>query len=589
MIKTEALIGFSLAINLSETESAQWDSIHNLILSKFHWLKIVKIKHGATNVCAWMHRDVNSPFYVSPNNELMMIVGSPFEDTIYIDQAYEDIQKRGDEYTIPWEGRCSLVLINQNGSIWEIWTDWLSTVPIYYGESNGRIASTLEPVVVKSLSLNNSNISKRGLVELLSFGQFIGNDTLYESVKTLEADSYNQWLSGHLGKTKYLATVEATEINFETNRGKLIDQLHDHTIDAIKKSLQPIENSVNLPLSGGMDSRLIACVASELGVPVNSYTYGPKEWTEVYFARMVAECLNLPWKQIDLGLNYSSDYINEWLAWFGSSLHAHGMYQFPFLYDIAGSLNIIPNGFIGNNMAGGDHPNICLFDRTKKNFFDRFLGYGLYWDSSSLEELLGFNLEPYKEEIEQIFQSQLIKVVDWPNYQKMNIVDLWNRQKRFIYYQPEMYNYFGKERSPFMQRDYARFCMSLPDTFLWKRNLQIEMLEKYWPAMGRIGSTFTQRKGIDRKWHGLRQTIAEHLPKEIRPLVGITSVNLMSIDCIRQRGMDVFFPISNRIDLIDVINTKVVGRIVQSALKGSKRDYMKIVAIQPIIYRLLNN
>jgi len=49
------------------------------------------------------------------------------------------------------------------------------------------------------------------------------------------------------------------------------------------------------------------------------------------------------------------------------------MYQFPFLKEIENKLPIIPNGFFGNNMAGGNRLNSYLFDKDK-GLFERFCG-----------------------------------------------------------------------------------------------------------------------------------------------------------------------------------------------------------------------
>ena len=85
-----------------------------------------------------------------------------------------------------------------------------------------------------------------------------------------------------------------------------------------------------LPLSGGLDSRFLAVVAAESGLEVRAFTFGSKNWYETIYARQVAQKLGLPWREVDLGNNFLRDHLMEWADWFGSSMHFHGMYQFPY-------------------------------------------------------------------------------------------------------------------------------------------------------------------------------------------------------------------------------------------------------------------
>ncbi len=355
----------------------------------------------------------------------------------------------------------------------------------------------------------------------------------------------------------------------------------------MSEALGDEELPILLPLSSGMDSRLIAAVAADQHLQVEAYSYGPPEWAEVNNARQLAAVLKIPWQRIELGLNYRADFTRSWLKWFGSSLHAHGMYQFPLLKRLEGRGGIVPNGFYGNNMAGGDHPNDCLFEPVK-GLLDRFCGYGASWSKASLPDLLDFDPTPYYLEMEDILQAQVASVADWPEYQQMNAVDMWNRQARFIFYQPMVYSYFGHERSPFMQRDYARFCQSLPPELLKKRKMQVEMLDKHWPQLGEVGGTFRPARGLDRIWHSTRYHVAKRLPRILRPLMGVTWLNKSDPDCAVTRKWDNLFPVSANLTNMMPLRAGPIIDAAGRANAGSSKDLAKIAAVQPVLARMLN-
>lgn len=587
-MQIKPVVGFSIAYGLSEAAKSQWQTSHEKVLAKFPWLQVESHTYGGAHLFLWGHWPVRLAMTQDVNQNLWVLIGSPFGKHGW-HTVFDNLVKNGeDRLHIPWEGRCVLLRVSPDGKLWSVWNDWAGSVPIYHSSwQEGGVASCLESVVVSVADLNASCISKRGLVELLLLGQFLGTDTLYTPMQVIAPDSHVSWRRGKVGTSNRLWTVKASDEHFSTPRPILIEKLHDLTRTAVSEALVDEDSVILFPLSSGMDSRLTAAVVADLHLEVEAYSYGPKEWLEVLFAKQLAEVLDIPWQRVDLGLNYRADFTRDWLNWFGSSLHAHGMYQFPFLRRIQGRGGIVPNGFYGNNMAGGDHPNDCLFE-TGKNLLDRFCGYSTYWTKDMLPDLLDFDPAPYYSEMNDILQAQVASVSNWPEYQQMNVIDMWNRQARFIFYQPMVYGYFGHERSPFMHRDYARFCQSLPPDLLKKRKLQVEMLDKYWPSLGKVGGTFRPMRGVDRIWHSTRYHIAKRLPRTLRPLMGATWLNKSDSDCAFARKWDNLFPVSPDLPDLAPLRARPILEAAQRANAGNIIDLARIAAVQPVLARLMH-
>lgn len=576
----------SVAYGLSGPALVRWHDVHKAILSRFPWLLSEEFELGCTRIRIWSHHTPGDCANTAKKGEHCFLIGSPANRCsweLLIDSPATELDR-----ALQLEGRWALLRVDADGERWFLCNDWAGAVPIFFAPTeNGGVMSSLEPVVTNVAGLTPRHFSKRGLVELLLLGHFLSTDTLYEPMQVLPPDSFGIWNQGKVQKLRRLWSVRPSEAP-KMGREVIVTRLHELTVECISQSLCTEERApVLVTLSSGMDSRLIAYAAAESGFPVEAYTYGPQGWTEPYYGRKIAKSLGIPWQRVPLGVDYLKDYTGRWLQWFGSSLHTHGMYQFPFLEQIKGRRGVIPNGFYGNNMAGGDHPNDCLF-QPRKGLFERYCGYGTYWDRESLAQLLDFDPNPYFSEMEALLQEQIRLVQDWPEYQQMNCIDMWNRQARYASYQPAMYSYYGLERSPFMQRDYARFCMSLPAELLRKRKLQIEMLKRYRPAEFAIGGSFRPRKGFERKWHGLRYRIADKLPAGLRPILGVTSVFRLGLDCASHSEWDAFPCIPRTLPDVDPLRTKPIIEAVKSAINGSRKDLLRVMAVQPVIHALIS-
>ena len=104
-----------------------------------------------------------------------------------------------------------------------------------------------------------------------------------------------------------------------------------------------------LPLSAGLDSRLIAAVGASLGVDAHAYAWGSRDTVDMVYSRQIARALDMPWKGVQLGADYLVQYTQQWTRMFGATLHVHGMYQMAFLDAIADQPPApIVTGFLGD-------------------------------------------------------------------------------------------------------------------------------------------------------------------------------------------------------------------------------------------------
>lgn len=231
-------------------------------------------------------------------------------------------------------------------------SDWLGTQPCFYHEKSGAVSPRIHDVI----DYRNLEFDSDGLNDYLAFGYCAFGHTPVRHVRVvppctrLVADA-----SGRLHEEPLPDPVDTWQGRSSTP---------DEALALLKQSMNRWENSVTggiiLPLSGGLDSRLLAHFVQDKS-RVRAFTYGVsacQEYSrEVTRARLVSARLGLAWEQIPLG-----DYHDHFDACddiFGISTHAHGMYHMEFYERIAARTAAglpLLSGLVGDAWAGSIAP-----------------------------------------------------------------------------------------------------------------------------------------------------------------------------------------------------------------------------------------
>lgn len=591
--KPQPAIGFSLAYGLHDTHQLSWEHSHERVLALFPWLQSQEIRIGATSLRLWGHYDPQLATHRTAEGDLFVLVGSTLEGLTWAKglPQLKGLGAPGD--TQPWEGRCIVIRLSADGERWSIWSDWVGGVPVYHSAwAGGGVASSIEPVAVETADLGPAQISRRGLVELLMLGQFLGCDTLYEPMRYITPDSHTDWVRGRHAGERRLWTVSPHGRLAGRTTDQLIDEWLSLHIEAIAGPLRSSDEPIALTLSSGMDSRLIAAIMSEearrTGRDLRAYTYGPLESLDVTLARQVADTLQIPWERVPIGQRYMADHMTRWLTWFGTSLHAHGMYQFSFLRQVAGKRYLLPTGNLGNSIGGGGHPPEELLDE-RMSLFERYHeAFATYWPMEELGTILTFDPKPYIAELNDVLQEQHDAVAHWPLYPRMLMFNIWNRIGRAIFYQPMMYSYYGLERQPFTYRPMANFAFSLDPSLHRRRKLQLAMLHRTWPQLAAIPAPPYHKpmRGIELKWHALRFHTQRRMPPHLRPLLGPTRLTMKDVDCVRAHKWASFAPLSPELGAVEPLRSQALIRAAEAAFTGDDKDVRRILAALPIAAKL---
>ena len=583
-------VGLAVSLGLDEAAHRRAEDALCRALRHFPWLRRDTIRCGAAQVDVWSHEQAEACVHHDGDGNLYVLAGSPVGRVAW-SAAVEDFSRiDSGAGELSWDGRCILLRVSADGRTWKLCNDWNGSIQVYHARvGQGRIASTLEPVVVAAADLGADDFFLPGLVSLLVNGHFLGDWTLFGGMKTVPPDSVVEW--GDSGfHTRFLDTIQPTDRRCGADWDALVDEMFELTEATVAAALQSHRSWI-VPLSAGIDSRLAAGIGRKMGLNLRAYTYGPATWGETVYARQIAKRLDLPWKRVDLGTNYLKRFSQTWAEWFGSSLHFHGMYQMPFL-EYLGSEPPGPmiQGYLGDPLAG-NHVEPLLATHTPGRRDGVAMDGDSRWPVREIETLLrrsaGEAIEAVADQIEREIEQ-----APGTRFQRLMLFDLWSRQRRFVSYQPMMYDYWRGVATPFFNRQYARFCFSLPQHALSGRKLQLDMLCRHYPELVTVGGTFGRTPLNPTRGWQLRAGLAWRLPEALKigPLREFNPTpNNMEPDCMRACGRDAIWPIPTANGELDEwFDTTMIESAYQRARGGDWTAVNQLESIQTVALRALN-
>jgi hypothetical protein len=587
----DSAIGFTAILRGSPTQTKNSQAALARALSHFgDEINHTVLEIGNTQLILWGRGQLDNCTYTLSDGNVLALIGSPVGDFYWGDIAERLLRASAQHpFVLPWDGRVILLKIDPTGDVWTLWNDWIGSIPVFYAQTpSGQIASTLEPAVVDALDFAKDDIFLPALLALLIWGHYFDDWTLFKDLKVIPPDSQVTWENGKFHFTQDM-TVTPSDDRMEAGWDDLIDEMYALSKQAIAQVLSTQSQWI-LPLSSGLDSRLIAGVAADQGVNVYTYTWGPAKTSDVIHAKSIARALDLPWKNIDPGNSYLTTYHQLWANLFGDAMHFHGMYQMPFLDALKNEPSgPIISGFIGECLTGYDM-KILIKAYSGKYPFQISPDDYLHWCVKDLYQLMKVPIDTALDEL----ASKVITQIDsfpGPLYHRLRLNVLWGRQRSFTYFQSMLSSYWRGVATPYLNRDYARFSYSLPRVVFDERVLQQAMLRRYYTKLATIPGTYAPEPALLTGSYLLKKRIAKHLPEKITDTVfpGLKKTRSNSdIECVRNSQKASFFPLFENLDKLEMwMNTDLIEENFEKIVpENNIKAIRKLQSIQTLAYHL---
>jgi len=256
------------------------------------------------NIKCWLKGDL---FY---NNKILngSDVISLYSSISYDSKNINDILK---DFLLGFNGSFALVIETTDNILCVV--DRVRSIPLFYSINSARLTISDDANYIKDHifpSLNEINCA-----EFLVTGYVTGSETLFDGIWQIQSGEF-------LFYTKYERKISVYRY-FSYLHGDYSDETEEQLIKRLDKVIVSVFNRlidttikqgkvIVVPLSGGLDSRLIVSMLKRLGVKdVICFSYGRKKNREAEISKRVAEALGYPWYFVEYSNKKWYDFYNS--------------------------------------------------------------------------------------------------------------------------------------------------------------------------------------------------------------------------------------------------------------------------------------
>lgn len=350
---------------------------------------------------------------------------------------------------------------------------------VAFSTSAVRLGDRLEPC---------TGFDKSALVDLLAFDQLLGERTIRSEVKAIPQGVMLK--IGPLG-VSYTRQFRYGDTPIEPilRRNDTIDQLVALFREGISDALAARgEKSAVVPLSGGLDSRLIAAVTAESGTPLNAFTFGRVGVNppDVLIAQRVCQELAVPWQRVSQEDDWWYTHANLAIAKTDGQLdimHAH----ISTMLDAVEPGRLWLDGLAGDLVFGGSFVKKQLLSA-----FDPDERLELLWKTRarmSNQAWLGLLLPSEREDFVHCARTSLAESLDpaWKEDNRWS--DFWalqNRVRRFTVNGAAIVRSVGRPVYPFFAPRFIDRLLAIPPENRIDGALQAAFFWRGFPRMAAI-------------------------------------------------------------------------------------------------------
>ena len=349
------------------------------------------------------------------------------------------------------------------------------SIPLFYAKTDSQFIISDDANYIRDQIRPQFN-EKNG-AEFLVTGYVTGRETLFDGIFQIQAGEFMSYSKNNNQITSFFYYEFCHEDYFSDSEKELLQRLDEvfvHVFQRLIASTKGKGLQIVVPLSGGLDSRLIVAMLKRLGVDdVICFSYGQKGNYEAEISKKVAEALGYQWYFVEYTHKkwyqcYHSDEASEFKRYSGNLSSLPHFQDFLAVQELQKEGKIpkksvfIP-GHCGNLIAVYCLPRKILEISPD---FDHFVT--CYWKEH-------YSLWPWDEleqgeELKNIFRKKIQKSVgniDIHDAKSVaNAIEFFNgyeRQAKFIVNSVRVYEYFGYAwRIPIVDRELNDFFLKVP-------------------------------------------------------------------------------------------------------------------------------
>lgn len=380
-----------------------------------------------------------------------------------------------DEFLLSLNGSFSCVICYKE--VTYLISDKIRGYPLLYIKDNNKWIVTDQSRAVLD-GVNNYNFCEEALMEYSALGYLHGDWTWIEDCKQVMAGTYVKIEKETATLFEYHNYILDKEYD---NDEHIMNQAEIEMDDAFKRMLLSLNGRpIFIPLSGGYDSRLLACLCKKFNVKnVSCYTYGLKDSWEIKISEKVASKFGFPWYCVEYSSEkwektFESEAFKDYM-WFANNLNTLAHFQDFVAFSELKTKGIIPDDAIiipghSGEILGGDQ---VPYEQLSSNKSVADLLYNVYYRGNVLKN-------KYKKIVLNNFgrrHNEILSNDELDNAcDEFNNWNIQNRQSNFIVNAVRVYEYFNNGwRVPLWDSRLSDFWMKVS----WKNKYYQKLYNKF--------------------------------------------------------------------------------------------------------------
>ena len=260
-------------------------------------------------------------------------------------------------------GMFAFALYNSHTGELFLFRDRLGVKPLYYTLQQGTLVFASELKALEA-ALKSREIGTTGLIDFLSFGYTVGENTIYKGVFKLRPGHYIHFKNGQLFQHTYWSPENYLGDPLPDNEEELTDQLEELLISSFRYRMVS-DVPVGIFFSGGVDSTALVALLSRHFGQVNTFTIGFDDpaFDETPYARTIARYFNTNHTEKILTIHEAQERFEQF----------YKIYDEPF-YDSSG----IPTSLV-SEIAAGHGMKVVLSSEGGDELFGGYPSYQRYY------------------------------------------------------------------------------------------------------------------------------------------------------------------------------------------------------------------
>ena len=214
-------------------------------------------------------------------------------DVSFILENIENINKIAQAFN----GSYNLVVYDISLREMSIWNDLYASRPLYIQNKIHDVSLLPLPQLSQEV-YSIENIDETFVINQLIYSRIKPqNNTIINGVAKISGGCFCQVKNGKFSQSSFLKNLSFSKdnANYQESLGNLVASLRK----AVKK-VHSLSSDLTLHLSGGLDSRLMACLFHQEGLNIKSVTWGSNQNSlEVNLASRVSESLDIEHKFLE--------------------------------------------------------------------------------------------------------------------------------------------------------------------------------------------------------------------------------------------------------------------------------------------------